>query len=229
MAERRYDEDEVARILELATETRSAAPVRADPGRGMTLAELQEIAEEVGISGDLVARAAARLDAGAPAGRGGPLGVPVRVWRTVELPRPLTDSEWERLVVRLRRVFGARGSVESVGSLREWRNGNLVVSVEPSESGQRLSLHTRKGNVTPFLSMGVTLIIIAAVLFVVSAISGDLELRSIMILALLGAAGVVANLARLPFWSRTRARQMEEIAATVTGWTALPPGESEDG
>lgn len=229
MAERRYDEDEVARILEVATEARSSAPVRADPGRGLTLSELQEIAEEVGISGELVARAAARLDAGAPAGREGPLGVPVRVWRSVDLPRPLTDSEWERLVVLLRRVFGARGSVESVGSLREWRNGNLVVSVEPSQSGQRLSLHTRKGDVTLFLSLGAGMMVIAAVLLVVSALMGDVEVRAIMILALLGAAGVGANLARLPFWSRIRAGQMEEIAATVTEWTALPPGEEGDG
>jgi hypothetical protein len=115
-----------------------------------------------------------------------------------------------------------------VEELPEWRNGNLVVSVEPSESGQRLSLHTRKSDVTPFLAMGVGMIVIAAVLFVVSAVGGDLELRSIRILSLLGVAGVGVNLARLPFWSRTRARQMEEIAAAVMGWTAPPPREEGD-
>lgn len=225
--ERRYDEDEVARILEAATEAPSSARGEADRGRGLTLSEIQDIAGQVGIPGDRVARAAARLDAGEPAGRGGPLGVPVRVWRSVDLSRPLTDSEWERLVVRLRRTFGARGRVESVGSLREWRNGNLVVSVEPSESGHRLSLQTRKGDVAPLLSAGVAMMIMAAVLVVVSAISGDVNERAIVMLAFLGAAGVGVNLARLPFWSRTRARQMEEIAVTVAGWTALPPGDEE--
>ena len=110
---RRYSEDEVSRILDTATETQTSAGRPLSSGTGMTLAELQDIGREVGISGDLIATAAARLDQ-APAATSPSttfLGATVGVARTAYLHRSLTDHEWSRLVVDLRETFDARGRI----------------------------------------------------------------------------------------------------------------------
>ena len=226
--ERRYDEEEVARIFRIATEERTEAPTRGS-SRGLTLAEIQDIAEEVGVSRELVVRAAARVRTPAGAERSGPLGVPIRVRRIVDLPRALTDAEWERLVTLLRRTFDAPGEPHESGNLRAWTNGNLQVMVEPGESGYQLRLSTRKGDVVPFLSVAASMLVIAVILVLLSLLTGgDLDVRAATLLGLLGAFGIGANLVRLPFWSRIRARQMDEIAASVSEWVAVPPGDRGD-
>ena len=102
MSERRYDEDEVAEIFERATEAQGRSLPGGRSAEGLTLQELQEVGREVGLSADLVARAAHSLDM-APQVHGRKLlGLPVGVGRTVELARPLTDAEWHRLVADLR-------------------------------------------------------------------------------------------------------------------------------
>jgi hypothetical protein len=61
MAERRYTDEEVAAIFERATETEHAALPAAE-GKGMTLAALQEIGREAGISPESISAAARSLD-----------------------------------------------------------------------------------------------------------------------------------------------------------------------
>src|SRR5687768_17205171 len=101
MSERRYNEEEVAAIFAAAADPQSS--VQRRPGAaGMTLAELQEIAAEVGLSQHAVARAAASLHTPAQVATRRFLGLPIAVSRTAELGRELSESEWERLVVDLR-------------------------------------------------------------------------------------------------------------------------------
>jgi hypothetical protein len=88
-------------------------------GKGMTLAALREIGREVGISPESISHAARSLDlVGRPALRTF-LSLPIGVGRTVELDRPLSDSDWERLVADLRETFEARGVVKYDGPW-EW-------------------------------------------------------------------------------------------------------------
>ncbi|HSG49112.1 MAG TPA: hypothetical protein VLA43_14930, partial [Longimicrobiales bacterium] len=150
MTERRYTEAEVAEIFESATrDARRALPGADGSGEatdGLTLAQLQEIAGEVGISPEAVARGAAALEVR----RASDIqlrrmsGVPIGVSRTVPLARSMTQEEWERLVARLRQTFDATGTVTVHGGLREWRNGNLRVALEPDGDGARLRLQTRR-------------------------------------------------------------------------------------
>lgn len=192
----------------------------------MTLQELQEIGEEVGFSKEAVARAAASMElVPARAGKVRTLGLPVGVDRVVPLARAPTDWEWERLVARLRSTFNARGQVEVMGRLRQWSNGNLRVSIEPTEAGHQLSLHTHKGSLGPLLSMSAAMLAIAVILVIIGFFDGDIDLAGVLLMAMVGVGVGGAALIRLPGWAATRARQLEEIAETVTGWTALPPSE----
>lgn len=138
--ERRYNEEEVAAILERATTSRSSqANLPSNAATGFTLAELQEIGAEAGIAPEEIAAAARAVStqASAPPVRT-LLGAPRSVARIVPLTRELADAEWTRIVVALRETFGAEGRIREYGSLRTWRNGNLQVHAEPDGDGYRL-------------------------------------------------------------------------------------------
>ncbi|HLQ60061.1 MAG TPA: hypothetical protein VK113_11145, partial [Gemmatimonadales bacterium] len=188
MADRRYDDKEIAAIFRAATEGAQSSPREVPRDEGLTLADLQAIGREVGISSEAVARAAHALDVG-----GGPvsrtlLGLPIGVARTVNLNRRLTEEEWERLVVQLREVFNARGRTRSDGSLRQWTNGNLQVLLEPTESGHRLRFGTLHGGARASIGAGIAVLGVTAAVVISSALGGTFG-DAIPGIALLFAAG----------------------------------------
>jgi len=225
--ERRYEEEEVAEIFEAATDAQAHARTRITTGDGLTLRQLHEIADEVGIPKELVTRAARHVDAPRESALRSWMGVPFRVGRTVQLPRALTDLEWQRLVAILRETFEATGRVEVSGELRQWWNGNLRVLMEPTATGYRLRMTTKKGDLQTMIAMGFSILTVALILLVVGAVSGTADAAASVFLGLAGMLTLGVSLGRQPFWARTRARQMDEIAAEVAELTALPPPDPE--
>jgi hypothetical protein len=225
MSDRRYDEEEVAQIFERATEAQEVAVRRSHLGEGFTLAELQEIGAGAGIAPELVARAARSLEVeGASKGRR-LLGLPIGVAHTVELARPLSEEEWQHLIVDLRETFDARGRLSGEGAFKQWTNGNLEVLLEPMPTGQRLRMRTLKRNAVGMLGSGLVLLVIAAVSAVDMTLSGELAQRLSGLLTLLGVGGglVGFNAIQLPAWARLRRRQMQEIGERITDALASPP------
>jgi hypothetical protein len=215
MSDRRYREDEVRKIFKLAT-TERVAKAPAPTSEGLTLAEIQSIGSEVGVDGEVIARAAASLDATALEHKRTTLGAPVEVGRVVPLDRAMTDHEWEQTVALLRSTFRARGELTGHGTLREWRNGNLFASHEPSGDGYRLRIGTKKGNVAGFAALGGMGILASAITLVEHILVGSPP--SLLPSIAFGAVGIgtlAANLLRLPPWARRREKQMTHIAATI--------------
>lgn len=215
MTTRRYGDDEAREIFRLATtgDTRSRSlPVESG---GLTLDELQRIGQEAGIEPARVADAAERIGA---RGRQAPvrrsLGLPIGVSRVVDLPRAPTDREWEQLISEFRTTFGAQGHATISGGLREWSQGNLHISVEPTERGEQLRLSTLKGDARELnvvaLVMGGMSILMGAV--VTAAGKPEKALVLVGMFAGIALAAFGANLVRLPRWARERERQMEAIA-----------------
>jgi len=214
--ERRFTDDEVAEILDRATETNAPGGTTPAIGSGLTLSELHDIGDEVGIPKDVITRAAANLD------RAGPvvapdrrfLGTRIGVGRTVYLDRPLSDSEWNRLVVDLRETFDARGNVREEGAFRQWTNSNLQALVEPTESGERVRLKTVKASGRIRLAVGATLFGAGSILSTLSVLGAGVgNVRSASMVAMLigGAAIYLGARFTLPTWARTRERQMEDV------------------
>ena len=223
MADRRYNDKEIAAIFRAAAEQEPQSPQReVARDEGLTLAELQAIGGEVGISSDAVAQAARAVDVRLGAASRTLLGLPIGVARTVNLNRRLTDEEWERLVVQLREVFNARGRTRSEGSLRQWTNGNLQVLLEPTETGHRLRFGTVHGAARAAIGAGFGVLGVAAIVAVSGAIWGTLgdAMSGIALMAAAGVGMIVSGALRLPRWARLRQRQMEALATRV----ALPPG-----
>lgn len=227
--DRRFSDEEVAYILERAAaaepaegeESPSTAMV-ADrtASRGITLEQLKEIATESGLSVAAVTSAAAAVERGdlTPTARTTLAGLPVGVSRTITLDRPVSDAEWERLVVALRETFQARGKVGREGSLRHWSNGNLQALLEPTATGYRLRLQTRKGDAAPLIGFGAIMLLTGVFVAGAAASSGAPVAASGWVagmLAVPGLAVIARTLLTLPRWARSRATQMEEFAETA--------------
>ncbi len=228
MTERQFDDREAAEIFRLAAETseRAGSAPGASGGRGLTLAELQAIGSEVGLPAEAIASAARALDGGAGVQVRRMAGLPIGVERVVPLPHPLSEAEWERLVVRLREVFEARGRTDASGTLRQWTNGNLQALLEPTEQGQRLRLRTTNGNARASVAAGSAMLGVASAVALAAAVAGSLgdAVSGVVMLASIGAAMVANGALRLPAWARRRAEQMEQLADELSAGT--PPALS---
>ncbi len=226
MTQRRFNEAEVAEIFARAAEAQVPGQRQLPPSEGMTLAEIQEIGRDVGIPAEQLAQAATAIDLRGRATSQSFIGLPIGVGVTVELPRKITDDEWERIVVDLRETFDARGRQSSEGSFRQWTNGNLQALLEPGASGHRLRLRTVKGDARGLIVGGL------AMLGTGAAMAGAVVMRSVddlglfMAIASLGAMGLGmlgSGALRLPGWARARRKQMEDVAARAAVLASLPP------
>lgn len=232
MTERRYSEEEVAAIFERATETKPVGQRSPSTGSGMTLAELQEIGREVGISPDAIVRAARSVDLPAPASPRRFFGLPIGVGTSVDLGRRLTEAEWERLVIDLRETFDARGHVRSDGSFRQWTNGNLQALLEPTPTGHRLRLRTMKGSARRLMTTGAAALGIAAATFLATTLTGGTNpgsLGGVGFMAMVGLGMFGAGALQLPAWARQRLSQMQGIVSRLTTSSATPDSRALPG
>ena len=215
MTERRYGEEEVREIFALATTDRTRDPLLPNESGGMTLEELQRIGQEAGIEPARVARAASRLGArGKPAPVRRSFGLPIGVSRVVDLPRAPTDREWEQLISEFRSTFGTQGRTTVSGGIHDWSQGNLHISVEPTENGEQLRLSTLKEDGAALNGLALVLAAMSALFAAVVAASGKPG-KALLILGMFAGMSLLAfgtNLIRLPRWARERERQMEQLA-----------------
>lgn len=218
MAERQYTDEEVAAIFERASASEHAAMPAPSEKSGMTLAALQEIGREVGISAESIALAARSLDQSPNPVTRPFLGMPLGVGLTVELDQPLTDAEWERLVADLRTTFEARGAVRYDGPFRQWTNGNLQALVEPTATGHRVRLQTMSGQSRAMMTGGIAAVGMAAAMLIGATVTGNPEIAN--------GAGVIATAGvgmfgfgalRLRGWVRERKAQIAGVVARLKG------------
>lgn len=217
--ERKYREDEIQEIFERAASSEARGLPAPSYESGLTLSDLQDIGRQVGMEPSRIAEAAMALDARPEVlPRRTILGVPVSVGRIVELDRAPTDREWGLLVAEIRRTFDARGRLTEAGGLREWSNGNLHVSVEPTETGHRLRMGTRNGHAANVTAVGIAGLGLGIVFLFSFLADGKLDkgffLPAMFLLA--GAAAFVSNLVGLPRWAREREDQMKYIGERAT-------------
>jgi hypothetical protein len=216
MSERRYSQEEVTAIFERASETDRALPASA--GSGLTLAALQDIAREVGISPESVSLAAESLDhTGTPASTTF-LGLPIGVGRTVEFNRPLSDSDWEALVADLRTTFNAKGVLRYDGPFRQWTNGNLRVLLEPTPTGHRLRMQTVNGNARTLMMGGLAVLGVGVATFFIDFAAGGHKpdaVSTMGTMALIGMVLLATGTMRVRGWARLRMAQFEEIIARI--------------
>jgi hypothetical protein len=225
MAERQYNQEEVATIFERASENDRNLPASAG-GKGMTLAALEEIGREVGLSAESISLAAQSLDKPSQPASPTFLGLPIGVGRTVEFGRVLSEPDWEELVADLRTTFRAQGKVRQDGRFRQWNNGNLRALLEPTKTGHRFRLQTLNENSRAFMIAGMTVMGGAAATLIAVSLAGGLgnpgPVTGISFMALVGFGMFAAGASRVRSWARRRASQFDEVIARLDLNTSAP-------
>ena len=121
MTDRRYSDDEVARILHKAVDA-GADDTAGSTGKGMSLSELKQIGSEVGIEGSSIENAARALDTrDGPPLTGSVLGMPTTVQLDRVIPVRLEREHLPQLLDVIRHEFARQGIVEEVLGGLEWR------------------------------------------------------------------------------------------------------------
>ena len=218
-SDRRFSQKEIAAIFKKASEEQERIKEKSALEDGLTLADLHIIAQEAGISPDLITNAAERLEdtlEAPPEKRF--LGFPTTVHRIVDLKAPLSDEDWDKLVIEIRQAFGARGKVTREGTLREWSNGNLHILVEPTASGHRLRMGTEKGSAKGIFWASLSWIGAAIFILLMAAADSATTLSAMipaLIFAISGLAGIGFTGLHLSQWRYDRADQMDAIGSTA--------------
>ena len=224
MTEQRFSEAEVAQIFERATAGHALQATRA--AEGMTLAELQSIAEEVGIPAEQITRVTLSLSRNGAKPTQRFLGMATGVGHTVRLARKLTDEEWERFIVEVRERFNARGTMTAQGSLQQWSDGNLHVFHEPTDAGHRVRFKAVKGDAPVTLGGGLVISAVAVIgemTAVLTGVAHDVGLvASFGVLGAIGIGAAATTALRLPRWVRARKAQMEELGARASAMALKP-------
>lgn len=217
MTERRYDEEEVALILRNAIDPAYRGP--SESSHGLTLAEVKEIAAEVGIDAKVVETAANTLEIRSSRTAHPLLGAPMTYQYEQWVEGRISAEDYADLMLAIRRVMQRHGIVNTDRGELDWRAqgglGGRYVTVRPSGDRTlvRVMGNFRDGALGLFMGAGTMSGIVALAL-----------LKSAGLLAVLGlgAAPLVVLAGYLParlLWqwlARSENRQLIETLQEVT-------------
>jgi len=145
---RRFDEREVALIIQRAGELQQKSATAADRG-GMSLQELEQIAHEAGLDPAMVRRAALELDDQRSATSSRLAGAPLRILLERTFPGEISTDDFEGLVAEIRRSMADTGLVSTLGRSVTW---------SPSPTGAGRGGSARRLGVTISLRDGQTIL-----------------------------------------------------------------------
>jgi hypothetical protein len=243
--QRRYSDDEFARILRTATELTSRAEGASPSSGGLTLTDMKAAAAQVGLDSALVERAARMLVATANAT---PLerltGGPVRHHRAVHFPKKL-DEESAALLLSDVRVRAGQAGRRDVGHASvmgmTWHDGGdteaLRITARPEGDGTAVSLALDRRGTLGVVAMVSGIVMLLAVLFSVFALYPEAPALGFGGL-IVGVGGVLA--AARGYWASSTRRVRERLSVVAdaigqtlaqvetqaSGFTAVGPGGS---
>ena len=155
---RRFDEREIARILERAAELQHRAPLEPTEATGLTLTELEQVAAEAGIDPRHVRAAATALEQDAPVA-GALLGAPVRIELERTVDREVQPAAYEALASVIRETLASPGYPSTLGKSFEWSSANpqraLRVTITPRAGRTTVRIEERFGNLVGALFGGI--------------------------------------------------------------------------
>ena len=228
--DRKYNEKEIAAIFKQAARDFESAQQKVHSGDGLTLAEIETIAEEVGISSGFVKRAAAKVDLRhRSAADKKIIGLPFQINRVVQLPESFGDKEWDKLIVDLHDSYGVVGTIKESrqGRMKSWVTDNIQVHVEPTGDGSRLRITSTNGINTLMLLFGGIFFFVSIMFMAILMTKGkfmtaadDTLLMFILSLSGLSIGGFGAS--QLPGWQKSEEQRIDSI---ITRALDSPPDE----
>lgn len=148
---RQFTPSETEEILRRASKLEQQTSVRR-AAQTLSLAELQQIAQDAGIDPEAVQRAVAELESERERGVLSTLmGAPGERTLLRTLPRPITPDQFEAVVDLIRKRFRDAGRVDIVGRTLTWTSAlgdsaaQTQVVLTPRGEGMELRIHARMG------------------------------------------------------------------------------------
>ncbi len=234
MSERTYSEEEMAALLERAAELQAHTARTNERSTGLTLAELEAIAEEAGLSAEHLRQAAGEMEKLGPSLLGKSTSttathIHVEQW----VPGALTPEASEEVVAYLRSRFDSdlgsmmgggvygTGTVEQVGRSLEWKHlsmWGIETRVQMRPKGERV--HVRIGQRVALGSnraegIGYGLAAAALLAPIAGAIAGSVLIGSIAFV-LLAMIAIPAITYYDRVWRQKKHRELEELTERVT-------------
>ena len=116
---RTYNEKQIGALIQRATELHEEATGASE--RGLSLAEIEHIAAELGLPPEYMRAAALELDGREPSDSAFSLfGAPFVIKQARVIDGTMTPEQWEQVVMELRAFTGNSGHIDEVGNAREW-------------------------------------------------------------------------------------------------------------
>lgn len=221
---RLYNDKEIGALLKRATELQEAAHESHE--HHLSLEEISQIAEEIGIAPQHLLAAAAELEGDLTSDEGF-LFWPRAVRHARVVKGTLTEAEWEQFVLKLRRETGSTGRVGGVGQIREWSRpisdlGALHVSLSPQ--GEQTLLEVRQN-----YPGGTALVYVAsltAAAGVASILMDGSNLSDLMSLAIAGGTGLgglAAARVGIGMWVKKQRERVRHLTNRLHDVLAPPP------
>ena len=237
MSKRTYNEKEVAKLFERAAELQAISTRRADAS-GLTLDDLEHVAEEAGIDPSLLRQAAIEMEEPAlNATNAGRDTSATHIFVERRIAGPLTEDAWENIVFELRHRFESdfggmmgmpqygKGATEEIGKTREWKHTSAAgvetrVMVRPVGDSTMLRLSQRVGIASTWAESIFYGFILAFLASGGGAIFADSGLTGVLI-------GVATLAAAIPLiyvadkaWRGSKHKALEELGNALTGLIA---------
>ena len=230
-SQRRYNEKEIAAIFRQAAEDQELARQALDNRDGLTLEELESIGKDIGITPEFISKAADQLDVKHMRPRGTSLlGLPISVDRTIELPGPVSEEDWDVLISDFHDVYGHIGEEKEVGPLRTWKAGTIEATLGPTKDGHRLRIRAQNDGEVIMLSFGTIFFLISIFFLLILLAKGRFgemdEIITFLAISSLGLSGIGAGVFRLPQWQKKQAQKIETIFTRALNRAGLPESES---
>lgn len=217
MANRTFDEQEVAEIFRLAAKRQDNALRALSPGGGLTLEELTEIGKEAGISPNFIKGAVQQLSHAPPAAKVDRIaGFPVGFTRTIDVPASFDEEHWNRLVSSLHDELDVLGRTHVAGNTRVWESDIGQLVAEPRGEGYRLRLKLAKDAFRATLIMGSVLSFMGLFFMLVLASKGDLfvdmaKTMFISMFAVAGLSGLGYGAFQFPRWISDKEARIDQV------------------
>jgi tetrahydromethanopterin S-methyltransferase subunit F len=242
MSERTYSEDEMAALLERAAELQATAARANDRGNGLTLAELEAIAEEAGLQPAHLRQAAEEMDRVGPSLLGKNTSTTtthIHVEQWVE--GALTPEASEEVVAELRQRFDSdlgslmgsgiygSGTVEQVGRSLEWKHISALgietrVHLRPRDEKVQVKLSQRVGLAsTKVESIAYGMILAGILALILGAVLSSTDAGVFAFAAMLAAAIPSIGYADRK-WRQKKHRELEALGDKVAELIAVHQG-----
>ncbi|MFN3651056.1 MAG: hypothetical protein ACK47B_15890 [Armatimonadota bacterium] len=212
-----YDEKQAGAILKRAVERSAAAG--AERSSGISLAEMERIAAEIGIDPRHVRAAAAEVAGRSAAGTAGVIDLEQVV------PAELTEEAWDSILAELRRLFGDAGTASAVGRAREWdlRQDTINVHASVVSRGGSTRVHLLENHSTALSLAWLIWLIVSLIAAGLAALGGastgglDQALINALLTGGVSGAAYLGIRASAQRWQRRQQERMEGLLQRVAG------------